>query len=111
MQNDCLTPDGKFLLQFESSEVKMSHWICSPRLTRVEGGAPLFDLWGTLWDADARFERELLLLELRKYPGDRPNLRISIDPRLGTFAFAETPWRTESLAQLLPVLERQVGSG
>src|SRR5258708_2006659 len=38
MQNDCLTPDGKFLLAFEASEVKMSHWIHCPRLTRAEGG-------------------------------------------------------------------------
>lgn len=81
MSNDVHSPDGALEVAFQSSEVRMSHWINSPRV--IFRGDILLDLWASEawgWDAVATFDVPgTVTLHLRKYPGTDPAFDIRID--------------------------------
>mgnify|MGYP000920408385 CR=1 FL=1 len=45
-----LSPNGLFRVEFQGFEMRMSHWVCNPRVTHMPSGRVVLDLWGTMWD-------------------------------------------------------------
>lgn len=82
------SPDGQFVLNLSCNEVRMSHWICSPKLVEAATGRVLYEAGGTFdasqikWSPDSRE----LTFHLREYPGTRPgvNLRLRLDDGTAT---------------------------
>ncbi|GAB3933939.1 hypothetical protein [Larkinella terrae] len=71
MKDDIFSPEGTYVIQFDVFEVKMSHWIETPRIFRVADNQLLFDLRGDVWSAmriNWLSESRLELL-VAKYPG------------------------------------------
>ncbi|MFJ1300754.1 hypothetical protein ACILG0_12355 [Pseudomonadota bacterium AL_CKDN230030165-1A_HGKHYDSX7] len=63
----------------EAREARMSHWICSPRVTHRPSGQVLLDLHDTAWDLTASVEQpDTLQLHLRRYPGNRQALTLTL---------------------------------
>ena len=63
----------------------MSHWVNRPRLVHVLSSEVLLDLSGTLWHADQVTwgeNGESASLELRRYPGDVPGIRLEVNLEL-----------------------------
>jgi hypothetical protein len=87
MQQDFASPDGRVKVEFQCNEVKMSHWICNPRVTR--DGRVLLDFWASgafAWDGDASFDDAgRVLMHLRRYPGDAPGFDVRIDTEAATY--------------------------
>ena len=87
MPDDFSSPDGRLTVAFQCNEVKMSHWICNPRVTY--DGAVLLDLWGSgtiEWDGDASLDDAgRVVMHLRRYPGDVPGFDVRIDPAARTW--------------------------
>lgn len=81
MNDQVLSPDGTIKVEFQSHEVRMSHWIDNPRVTFQ--GELLLDLWvpaASDWSAGATFDTPgTVTLHLRKYPGTDPDFDIRID--------------------------------
>lgn len=79
-----LSPDGVFRVEFQEFEMRMSHWVCTPRVTHVPSGRVVLDLWGTLWDGSPETDADgRLRLSLREYPGDKPGYDLVFDPKTG----------------------------
>ena len=47
------SPDGLFRVDFSCFEMRMSHWVCNPRVTHVPTGTVLLDLLGSRHPVDA----------------------------------------------------------
>jgi hypothetical protein len=63
----------------EPREMRMSHWVYAPKLVDASAGSVLLDLTGKLWDlVSVTDSGDSLILRLRKYPGDRPEVVIQI---------------------------------
>ncbi|RYG67145.1 hypothetical protein EON80_14160 [bacterium] len=77
------SPSGKYHFQIFMTEMRMSHWVERPRLVRVEGEVPLFDLSNSQWSLEgANWQgEEKVELQLRRYPGDHspPVFRVEVD--------------------------------
>jgi hypothetical protein len=72
-------PGGNYLLELASEEVKMSHWVDIPSLYRVRDKEQLWSAefpWSLSWHH--WISSEELELELRRYPGDRPAVKVQI---------------------------------
>ena len=86
----------------------MSHEIYSPRVVSVPGGEVLVDLWGTYWDATAKFEAAGTVdLHLRYYDGDKPGFGVRIDARGRTFSFDEARGEPHPLAKFDKLIKRK----
>jgi hypothetical protein len=87
MSDEILSPDGTIKVEFNSHEVRMSHWIDNPQVTFR--GDILLDLWissASDWDAKATFDTPgTVTLHLRKYPGTAPVFDIRIDAEARTW--------------------------
>jgi len=81
VSDEVFSPDGAFKVEFNSHEVRMSHWINNPRVTFQD--ELLLDLWvpaASDWDAGATFDAPgTVTLHLRKYPGTASGIDIRID--------------------------------
>ncbi|WDG53706.1 hypothetical protein [Pseudomonas chlororaphis] len=66
-------------ISVEPHEMRMSHWVYAPRVVDARDGRVVLDLSGGPWDlvsySPSTAAVELLL---RKYPGEREALRLSI---------------------------------
>ncbi|GAB3957626.1 hypothetical protein GCM10028805_50680 [Spirosoma harenae] len=64
------SPDNRFKVSLASNEIRMSHWIDSPYLTRISDDATLFTL-NSLWSASDIdwLNASTVMMELRLYPG------------------------------------------
>ncbi|NBF02952.1 hypothetical protein GV819_11700 [Pseudomonas sp. Fl5BN2] len=70
---------GRLTLNTAWREMRMSHWIASPRLVECGSGRVLLDLHGSLWDLLSSHESaDALDLSLRRYPGDQGALTLRI---------------------------------
>lgn len=80
------SPGGEFVLRVASDEVKMSHWVDVPYVVKVSDGSMVWSgefPWSLSqhhWVSSHELE-----LELRKYPGDRPPVRVQLQIDAGTF--------------------------
>lgn len=105
-----VSPDGRYALQVEGVEMRMSHWVM--RATLWERAAQRLvlpigdDLWSSeeiAWSADS----QVLTVGLRRYPGDAPGLVIAIYPQQ-QIVIPRAPAETQPLpfADLNAFLER-----
>jgi hypothetical protein len=68
------SPDGKYMLGLSCSEMRMSHWVCTPYLLALETGQKLYqaafdvDASDIQWSEDSRSVRFFM----RVYPGSAP---------------------------------------
>ncbi|MCC6741727.1 MAG: hypothetical protein IT452_22010 [Planctomycetia bacterium] len=108
MQEDFRSPDGRLEVGFQCNEVKMSHWICNPRVTF--DGAVLLDLWPSVhhaWDGDGRLDVEgRLVLHLRRYPAGSSGFDVRIDPVARTWSVVAGTCPEEMERELGKVLRR-----
>lgn len=77
-----LSPNGRYKLILDATEVRMSHWVERPWVCEVSSGRILLDLSETLWHVDEFWWSEdstLLTLSMRRYPGDGPEIQLEID--------------------------------
>src|SRR5687768_11250706 len=74
-----LSPDGRYLLEIVSEEVRMSHWIDRPSLFRRSDECRLWQA-GPSWSLDGHrwLGSDELEMELRAYPGARPPVNIRL---------------------------------
>jgi hypothetical protein len=81
MEINSVSPDGNYKLETDSTEFRMSHWVNRPRFSDVCQGELILDLGGTGWDVMnfAWKPGKLLWMELRKYPGDCPNIAVTVN--------------------------------
>jgi hypothetical protein len=76
------SPDRRYVVDLETFEMRMSHWISVPCVRDNATGQPVLDLSQTLWHADdVRWDDTgaQVILNLRHYPGDRPGIVLIID--------------------------------
>jgi hypothetical protein len=116
-QSDSIAPGGNYELRIVSEEVKMSHWLELPSLIRIWDRT---QLWAAEfpWSLSSHhwLSSEELELELRRYPGDRPLLRVQMQLDLQTFRFWEASrlcWSDSSwpLIDLNGFLEQRYSQG
>ena len=68
------SPNGLYILYLGCTEMRMSHWVCSPTLKEVATGNVLYeggsmeDAGSIKWSDDSRELR----FHLRTYPGTKP---------------------------------------
>ncbi|PMY39748.1 hypothetical protein C1Y35_13105 [Pseudomonas sp. GW456-L14] len=66
-------------ISVEPHEMRMSHWVYAPRVVDARDGRVLLDLSGGPWDlVSCSSSTAAVELLLRKYPGEREALRLSI---------------------------------
>lgn len=71
--------NGRLSISLAPREMRMSHWLYAPRVDDLVRGVVLLDLSAAQWDLLAADESALgLELRLRKYPGDRREVTLSI---------------------------------
>ncbi|MDQ8034076.1 MAG: hypothetical protein REJ50_18875 [Bordetella sp.] len=71
--------DDEIEIVLDAREARMSHWICSPRITHRPSGKVLLDLHQTDWDLTASVEQpDILQLHLRRYPGNRVPITLTV---------------------------------
>ncbi|MEO7328927.1 MAG: hypothetical protein ABI193_10135 [Minicystis sp.] len=82
MKNDASTYlDGRLQIVLDRDEVRMSHWIESPRIIDMRTGQMILDLQGSLWDLLEVLELPpSIVLRMRKYPGSSAPVELVITP-------------------------------
>ena len=76
------SPDRRYVVDFETFEMHMSHWMSVPCVRDAVTGQTILDLSQTLWHADDVTWDDTgarVTLSLRHYPGDRPGIALTID--------------------------------
>ncbi|MBN2392972.1 MAG: hypothetical protein JXR84_19735 [Anaerolineae bacterium] len=76
------SPDRRYVVDFNTFEMRMSHWISVPCVRDTVTGQPVMDLSHTLWHADDVHWDDAgvqVTLSLRHYPDDRPGIALTID--------------------------------
>ncbi|VVQ11731.1 hypothetical protein [Pseudomonas fluorescens] len=73
--------DGRLAITVEPREMHMSHWLYAPRVVDLQQQTELLDLSESLWDLldTANETANGIELVLRKYPGDRASVRLSVE--------------------------------
>ena len=78
-----VSPDQRFFILVEESEIRMSHWIKNATLGESQSQRLMLQVgnwqWSSeeiLWSADSRF----VTIGLRRYPGDADGIVIDIYP-------------------------------
>ncbi|CAI9007484.1 hypothetical protein [Pseudomonas chlororaphis] len=66
-------------ISVEPHEMRMSHWVYAPKVVDGRNGRVLLDLSGGPWDlVSSALSTAAVKLLLRKYPGDREAVCLSI---------------------------------
>jgi hypothetical protein len=101
-----ISPDGKYRIEFACNEMRMSHWVCAPKIIDTQTKAVILDLWHTsLWDGSASFTQQgEIILFLRKYPGTSPGIEIKINPLTLTYVNKNNPSAWLHLSNLVSQL-------
>lgn len=102
MTIDGIFCNGRYRVTTVSCEMKMSHWLDAPVITRVEDGAIILDLSQDIWDMEeVREEGDVLVLLMRKYPGLTNGVEVRIFPDDDSFSIAgQNITRQELIAEL-----------
>ncbi len=78
-----LSPDGRYCIAVGSYEMRMSHWINSAALLRIEPRELLLDMGDSLWSTDLvewSADSRRVTVEMRRYPGDGPSITLDLLP-------------------------------
>ncbi|MCF5704948.1 hypothetical protein [Pseudomonas syringae] len=72
--------DGRVAITVEPREMRMSHWLYAPKVVDQQRQQVLLDLSDSLWDLIATADEtpDSIELMLRKYPGDRGSVMLSV---------------------------------
>ncbi|MBF6035620.1 hypothetical protein H8F23_20405 [Pseudomonas sp. P155] len=73
--------DGRLAISVEPREMRMSHWLYAPQVVDLQRQQVLLDLSESLWDLLGTADETAngIELVLRKYPGDRASVRLSVE--------------------------------
>jgi hypothetical protein len=103
-----MSPDGSIRVELAAVEWSNTHWVNAPRVTEIETGRVLLDLWNTDWDAEVSFPAERrVTLELRRHHAGghcRASLDLATD-QFAIFEYTPGPPTLGALAELAPALE------
>lgn len=100
--------DGRLAITVEPREMRMSHWLYAPRVVDLQREQVLLELSESLWDllGTANETANGIELVLRKYPGDRASVRLSVELDSGELKLGGHP---VDPSQLLSVLDSALG--
>lgn len=75
-----LSPDGRYQVQAIPWEAGNSHWVFPPQIIDTQNGNVVFGFEDDLWSADRStwLSRTRVELKLRKYPGHRGRLGLTV---------------------------------
>lgn len=105
---DITSPNGQYKVKFDEREMRMSHWVCCPRITDIKNDKILLDLWNTQWDGEVSFEDSgEIILSLRHYPGDITGFVVHINPQSDSFYFTGLAEQIEELPKLRRRLDQR----
>lgn len=63
------SPDGRVRIDFDPTEMRMSHWINRPTITDLTSGRVIVSLGDGMWDAEEQWgEAGTFALSVRHYP-------------------------------------------
>jgi len=88
MQDEALSPDGHTRVKWSINTGRMSHEICSPRITDARSGEMILDLWTDgSWDASVQWlDNGIMRLRIRHYlEGGATILDVDVDRLSGSF--------------------------
>jgi hypothetical protein len=90
MSETTLHCNERLAITVEPREMRMSHWLYAPRVVDRQSGRVLLDLSDSLWDllSTADETGTGIDLLLRKYPGDRPAVTLSVSLEDGQLRIA-----------------------
>ena len=96
--------DGRVAITVEPREMRMSHWLYAPKVVDQQRQRVLLDLSDSLWDLIATADEtpDSIELMLRKYPGDRGSVMVSVGLDSGELRIGE---RRVDAGQLLAALD------
>ena len=96
--------DGRIAITVEPREMRMSHWLYAPLVVDQQRQQVLLDLSDSVWDLIGTAQETVsgIDLLLRKYPGDRASVTVSIDLDGGVIRVGE---RLIESAHLLAALD------
>ncbi|EJN35790.1 hypothetical protein [Pseudomonas sp. GM80] len=96
--------DGRVAISVEPREMRMSHWLYAPKVVDQQRQQVLLDLSDSLWDLIATADEtpDSIELMLRKYPGDRGSVMVSVGLDSGELRIGE---RRVDAGQLLAALD------
>lgn len=108
MSETTLHCDGRIAITVEPREMRMSHWLYAPRVFDQQRQQVLLDLSESLWDliGTANETASGIDLLLRKFPGDRSSVTVSVDLDGGVIKVGERPIES---SQLLAALDSALG--
>jgi hypothetical protein len=78
------SPDGRWVVEFNTFEMRMSHWVQAPILKECATGNVLLDLSDLVWSADEVSWDDAsrwVTLGMRRYPGNLPSVILGIAVR------------------------------
>ncbi|MBT9265234.1 hypothetical protein KKQ10_10115 [Pseudomonas sp. MG-9] len=103
MSETTLHCNERLAITVEPREMRMSHWLYAPRVVDQRSGRELLDLSDSLWDLIATADETAsgIDLLLRKYPGDRPAVTLSISLEDGQLRIAGRQVDASVLASVL----------
>lgn len=104
MSETTLHCDGRMAITVEPREMLMSHWLYAPLVVDQQHQQVLLDLSDSLWDLIGTADETAsgIDLLLRKYPGDRASVMLSVDLDGGVLKLGE---RRIEPSQLLAALD------
>lgn len=76
------SPDGRYTVDVNSIEMRMSHWVDRPLILDEFTHQMVLDLGDCLWSVDhARWDEDStrVSLSLRRYPGTIPGVAVDIE--------------------------------
>ncbi len=77
------SPDGRYCIAVGSYEMRMSHWINTASLMRIEPRELLLEMGDSLWSTDLiewSADSRRVTVEMRRYPGDAPSITLDLLP-------------------------------
>lgn len=95
--------EGRLAITVEPREMRMSHWLYAPRVVDVQRQRVLLDLSESLWDllGTADEAADSIGLVLRKYPGDRASVMLSVELDSGELKLGGQPVAPSQLLSAL----------
>ncbi|MCC6413725.1 MAG: hypothetical protein IT270_18905 [Saprospiraceae bacterium] len=114
--DDIYSPNGKYYITTNMTEMRMSHWVYEPFLMALNQEKSLFDLNNTGWSVDKTTwsdDSASVTLDLRRYPGTRPPVELVLYPsenRAVVVYFEEKVLETDGMGRAMRVSYHKNGS-
>jgi hypothetical protein len=95
--------EGRLAITVEPREMRMSHWLYAPQIVDLQQQKVLLDLSESLWDLLGTADETVngIELVLRKYPGDRASVKLSVELDSGELKLGGQPVAPSQLLSAL----------